>query len=507
MENDSTYPNKQSASSSRVDLVSVFSREVGRIAFEKVRSNHGAPGCDGVTIDELEPIFDAQWDGIVRSIRAGSYCPQPLRRVEIPKADGGVRKLGIPSVMDRVVQQALAQALTPLFEPHFSPHSFAYRPGRSTVDAVRSIQDRLQSNDSLSTLHLDICAFFDSVDHALVRMCLARRPITGDVLELIDRSIRSSVLENGLVRTPTVGIPQGSPLSPLLANIVLDSFDQWLARQGLAFARYADDVLIVVQSLAAGQRIIEEASHFLHSSLRLNLNREKTKLVHWSRASFLGFSFRQDLSGTIRRCVSTESLSACRSEIARLTSPGDGPLDPGENVGVFLSGWTAYYRLTEYSTDLTQIYELARDRVRERRWNAWRTVENRRRELLNLGAAPKSVKGAVNQSAPPLELLREIMPDESFRRCRLTDPINRNRSESSSSNETGSPRPAYDGSIPRATGRPQIHWRDSLIWALRRLTRSRLFRVRLETSRSDGWFPRPSAIGVEIGPFCFRFRL
>lgn len=507
MKNVSVFPGSHSGPSPLVTLANVLSQDVGRSAFDKVRSNHGAPGCDGVTIEELEPVFDAQWEILGHAIRAGVYCPRPLRRVEIPKADGGVRKLGIPSVMDRVLQQALTQAITPLFEPRFSPHSFAYRPGRCTIDAVKSLQETLRTNDSLSALHLDIRAFFDSVDHSLVRERLSGNPISPEVLDLVDGSIRSRVMENGLIRVPTVGIPQGSPLSPLIANIVLDLFDRWLGVRGHAFARYADDVMILVPSLAAGQRIIDEASTFL-GSVRLDLNREKTKLSHWSRASFLGFSFRQDQSGRILRCVSEESLSACRAEIMQLTSPGAASPEPGESVGAFLAGWTAYYRFTEQSCDLTRTYAMARDRVREGRWHAWRTVEKRRRELLLLGVAPALVERASSVSAPPLALLREVMPDESFRRFRLTDPFIQRQSDPPPVNNTKAARPAYDGTLPGRSKKPGIQWRDSLIWTLRRVARSRLIRVRLETRRSpNGWLPRPSAIGVEIGSFCFRFRL
>ncbi len=488
-------------------MEAVLSPESGRIAFGKVRSNRGAPRCDSVTVEELEAVFPAQWAELGRSIKAGTYRPHPLRRVEIPKADGGVRKLGIPSVMDRVVQQALAQALATIFEPRFSPSSFAYRPGRSAIDAVKSIQARLRHDDGFSALHLDIRSFFDSVDHGLVRDHLSGQPVTAEVLDLVDVSIRCGVLEKGLVRSSAAGIPQGSPLSPLLANVVLDSFDRWLTRRHVAFARYADDLLLLVPSLAEGRRLIEEAADFLSRVLRLELNKEKTRLGHWSRASFLGFGFRADAAGGVRRCVSPESLAACRAEVENLAAAnGGGPERAIVETRRFLSGWTAYYRHTEFAEDIREPYAVARDRVRMCRWAAWESAENRQRELICLGIDPESAAAAAREIPPPLPLLRCAMPDESFRGHGLADPLA--PAWPGEPGRQAAARMEYGGSIPRSTSHARIRWGDSLLWFLRRLFRSRLLRVRLETCRSRrGFLPRPSAIGIEIGGFCFRFRL
>lgn len=493
----------------RIGLAEIFSPAAGRRAFEKVRANRGAPGCDGVAIDEIAPVFDAQWRTLVPVILQGGYRPAPLRRVEIPKADGGTRKLGIPSVMDRVVQQALCQAYAPGFDRRFSDHSFAYRPGRSTIDAVRSVQQVLDSNRAALCLHLDIRSFFDQVDHGLVRNRLLDEGVTAPIADLIDGTLKCGVIENGLVRRTLIGIPQGSPVSPLLANVVLDPFDRWLEAQGIPFARYADDVLLVVPDRAVGAAFIDMIDRHLREHLHLELNRGKTRLGSWTETDFLGFGFRADMHGDPRRCVSRDADAACRDEIDRFTSSSARLSEAAREVADFLSSWTVYFRHTEFATDLAATHAHARDRLRELAWRLWHSREDRYTALLRGGIDPATAHRLSGESEGPLPELRRILPDEFFRSIRLGDPVPVEGPERFSRKGAGSPSVTdYAGAIPKRGAKPPMAWWETIRWTLRRLARSRWVRARLEVSRrGNTWFPRPSAIYVEIGGFGFRFRL
>lgn len=493
----------------RIGLAEILSPAAGRRAFEKVRANRGAPGCDGVAIDEIAPVFDAQWRSLVPAILQGGYRPAPLRRVEIPKADGGTRKLGIPSVMDRVVQQALCQAYAPGFERRFSDHSFAYRPGRSTLDAVRSVQLDLASNHAALCLHLDIRSFFDQVDHGLVRKRLLEEGVTAPVADLIDGALKCGVIESGLVRRTLIGIPQGSPVSPLLANVVLDPFDRWLEARGIPFARYADDVLIVVPDRAVGAAFIDTIDRHLREHFHLELNRAKTRLGPWTEMDFLGFGFRADRYGDPRRCVSRGADAACREEIDRLTSSSAGMTDAAREVADFLSSWTVYFRHTEFATDLAATHAHARDRLRELAWRLWHSREDRYTALIRGGIDPAAAHQLSGRCEAPLPELRRVISDEFFRSIRLGDPLPVEAGSTSSRKGRGFPSATdYAGGIPKRAAKAPLAWWETIRWTLRRLACSRWVRARLEVSRrGHSWFPRPSAIYVEIGGFGFRFRL
>ncbi len=260
-------------------------------AWKQVKANRGAPGVDGITIEQFPEIFREQWDALRTELMEGSYQPSPVRRVEIEKSDGGVRLLGIPRVLDRVIQQAIAQVISRVFEPTFSDHSYGFRPKRSAHQAVYRLQDSIQQGYRIA-VDLDLSKFFDRVNHDILMNRLSRRIKDKRVLRLIGKYLRAGVMiENRLLATRE-GVPQGGPLSPLLANIVLDDLDKELEKRGHHFARYADDFTILVKSQRAGLRVKESVARFLKKKLKLVVNESKSQVVATHQCSFLGFTFK-----------------------------------------------------------------------------------------------------------------------------------------------------------------------------------------------------------------------
>ena len=267
----------------------VLERENLQRALKRVRQNKGAPGIDGMTVDELPDYLRHHWPEIREQIVAGTYCPQPVRRVEIPKSDGKTRPLGIPTVLDRFIQQAIAQIISAQWEPHFHPHSYGFRPQRSAHQAVRYVQAHIREGRGW-VVDMDLQAFFDRVNHDRLMARLKSHCQDRDVLRLINRYLKAGVRVGECTETTTMGVPQGGPLSPVLANVVLDELDWELERRGHRFARYADDCNILVKSRRAGERIMESVSRFVSDTLRLTVNPLKSAMDHPAKRTFLGFT-------------------------------------------------------------------------------------------------------------------------------------------------------------------------------------------------------------------------
>jgi group II intron reverse transcriptase/maturase len=268
----------------------IFSRSNLFAALERVRKNGGAPGIDEMTVEELPDHLRKHWEGIRAKLDRGSYVPSPVKRVEIPKPKGGVRKLGIPTVLDRMLQQAVQQVLSPMFEPTFSPHSYGFRPGRSAHDAVKAAQDHIEAGYSW-VVDMDLEKFFDTVNHDRLMAQLRSKISDKRVLRLVNAYLKAGVMENGMETTTEEGTPQGSPLSPLLSNIVLTELDNKLEERGHRFVRYADDCNIYVKSQRSAKRVLRSTTEFIESRMRLKVNAEKSAVGRANERTFLGFSF------------------------------------------------------------------------------------------------------------------------------------------------------------------------------------------------------------------------
>jgi len=363
----------------------VLARENLQRAWEQVRANHGAPGIDGMTVEAFpEFVRSPQWATVKDALHKGTYRPEPVRRVYIPKADGGQRPLGIPIVLDRVIQQALAQVLGPLFEPGFSRFSYGFRPRRGAHDAVRQVQEYLKQGYTVAA-DLDLAKFFDSVNFDVLMRRVAARVSDRQVLRLIWRYLRAGVTENGKWSPTEKGVPQGGPLSPLLANIVLHDLDMELEKRGHKFARYADDFLVLVKSLRAGQRVMASLTRFLEKKLRLTVNPHKSQVAKLIQCRFLGFAFRG------KKIVwSEKSLARFKRRVKELTGRSWGvSMDYRlTKLSEFIRGWMAYFALSEFYNPVPDLDEWVRRRVRMCYWKQWRRCRKRVRELLKLGVSP-----------------------------------------------------------------------------------------------------------------------
>jgi RNA-directed DNA polymerase len=272
-------------------LERILSRANMLNAWERVKANKGAPGIDNMPVEGFMDSIRERWDEIRASLYAGSYQPLPVKRVEIPKATGGTRPLGIPTVLDRMIQQAIAQVLLPIFDPLFSVSSFGFRPGRSAKDAVYQVRDYIRKGYRVA-VDADLSKFFDTVEHDVLMYRVARRVRDKRVLQLIGKYLRAGVVVDGRRQETRKGVPQGGPLSPLLSNILLDDLDKELERRGHKFSRYADDFVILVKSLRAGERVMANVTRFLEQKLKLKVNQDKSKVASTNGITFLGFSFK-----------------------------------------------------------------------------------------------------------------------------------------------------------------------------------------------------------------------
>ena len=377
----------------------ILERENLVAAIKRVERNGGAPGIDGMPVEELRPYLKENWLEIREQLDQQTYRPNPVRLKEIEKPDGGVRRLGIPTVMDRFLQQAITQVLTPLFEPIFSKHSYGFRPGRSAHQAIRQAQAYVQAGYEWS-VDLDLEKYFDRVNHDILMARVARVVKDKRVLKLIRAYLESGMMVNGVVTGKGEGVPQGSPLSPLLSNIMLDDLDKELEKRGHKFVRYADDCNIYVKTLRAGERVMESVKKFLEKKLKLKVNAKKSKVDRATRVKFLGFSFYK-YKGEVRIRVAKRSLERFREKLRRLTKrTRSGKLeDILQEINRYLIGWMGYYRLAETPSVYAGLDSWIRRRLRQMIWKRWKRGTTRYRELRKLGVPQgRAGLGAVGKS-------------------------------------------------------------------------------------------------------------
>ena len=360
----------------------VLQRANLQAAWKRVRANKGAPGIDGITIEAF-PAWakSGHWETVVSDLETGRYQPLPVRRVEIDKPEGGKRQLGIPTVTDRVIQQAIAQVLTPIFDPGFSAHSFGFRPGRNGQQAVKQVQGIIKDGRRVA-VDVDLSKFFDRVNHDVLMTYLGRKVQDKRLLRLIGRYLRAGVVDNQSHRATREGVPQGGPLSPLLANIMLDPLDKELERRGHRFARYADDFTILVKSRRAGERVLRSISTFLQHRLKLVVNTSKSRVVKTTESKFLGFTFR---AGRIQWHPST--LLRFKQQVRRLTNRNWGVSMSYQlfKLSRYLRGWINYFGIANGYQHCVDLDNWIRRRVRMAYWRQWRKPRTKVRQLMKLG--------------------------------------------------------------------------------------------------------------------------
>ncbi len=351
-------------------------------AWRQVKANKGAAGIDGMTIDAF-PIWLQQggWQQCKSQLERGEYPPSPVRRVEIDKPEGGKRKLGIPTVIDRVIQQAIAQILTPLFDPFFSTNSFGFRPNRNAKQAVLQVRDIIKQKRRFA-VDVDLSKFFDRVNHDLLMTQLRKKVQDKRLLVLIGKYLRAGVMVNDQFEASSEGVPQGGPLSPLLSNIMLDSLDKELEKRGHQFVRYADDFIILVRSQRAGVRVLKSVTHYLATKLKLVVNERKSQVVNVSQSQFLGFTFTR---GQIQWDAKTVRI--LKQKVRRLTNRNWG-VSMGYQLfklRQYLQGWINYFGIANAYQACVELDQWIRRRVRMCYWRQWRKPRTKVQNLLKRG--------------------------------------------------------------------------------------------------------------------------
>lgn len=378
-------PTTRESPSSTVWLMEAICEPVNlRQALKRVKANKGAAGADGMSVSELPEYLKHHWPELKAQLLSGSYRPSPVRRVTIPKPGGGERQLGIPTVVERFIQQAMMQVLQAQWDASFSDSSYGFRPGCSAHQAVKQAQEYIGSGYHW-VVDLDLEKFFDRVNHDVLMVRIAKRVSDKRVLSLIRRFLNAGVMEAGLVRPVTEGMPQGGPLSPLLSNLLLDDFDKELEKRGLKFARYADDCNVYVKSERAGNRVMAGLTYWLSRKLKLKVNVKKSAVAHPESRKFLGYSFRR---GRKAWCVvSPESVKRFKMRIRELTGRNTGR-SLEQLIGPlkrYMTGWKSYYRLNEWPSLIRELNGWIRRRLRSVLWKQWKTSGKRFKELHGRG--------------------------------------------------------------------------------------------------------------------------
>ncbi len=377
--------------------------ENAKRALRQVRRNHGSPGVDGMTVAALGDYLSRHWDSIRQALLEGHYRPNPVRRVEIPKPDGGVRKLGIPTVVDRFIQQLVLQVLQRRWDETFSEHSYGFRPGRSAQQAVAQAQQYIAEGYS-TVVDLDLEKFFDRVHHDRLMSRIATRVTDKRVLRLIRAYLNAGVMENGLVSPTEEGTPQGGPLSPLLSNIVLDELDRELEQRGHRFVRYADDANIYVKSERAGRRVMGSLTTFIEQRLKLTVNRVKSAVAQPKERQFLGFSFTS--GPEIKRRIAPHALARFKKRVRTLTNRNRGRSMEKvvEQLAPYLNGWGGYFGFCQTRSVLQDLDSWIRRRVRCVIWTQWKTPRRRITELRRRGVHGDEVVSTAMSSHGPWRL-------------------------------------------------------------------------------------------------------
>jgi RNA-directed DNA polymerase len=384
----------------------VCERENLKQALRQVKGNKGSAGVDGMTVSQLPDYLKQHWPAIREQLLNGTYEPQPVRRVEIPKPDGeGVRKLGIPSVLDRFIQQAVMQVLQRRWDPTFSDHSYGFRPGRSAHQAVAQAQQYIDKGYGWC-IDFDLEKFFDRVNHDKLMGQVANRVEDKRLLKLIRAFLNAGVMENGLVSPSVEGTPQGGPLSPLLSNLVLDELDRELEHRGLRLVRYADDCNIYVRSERAGQRVMESITRFITQKLKLKVNETKSAVARPQERKFLGFSFTA--GPEVKRTIAPKALDRFKGRIREITRRAKGVSIETtiEELAPYMRGWRSYFGFCETPWVLVSLTRWVRLRLRAALWRQWKTPRRRRAALLALGVRPRLASNTAGSGRGPWYLAK-----------------------------------------------------------------------------------------------------
>jgi len=385
-------------------LERILSQENMRQAWKRVKANKGVAGVDGMSIEEFPQYAQKHWRGIRQTVLDGTYKPKPVLRVEIPKATGETRPLGIPTIMDRVIQQAIAQELTPIFDPEFSETSYGFRPGRSAHDAVNKVREYIAEGYKMA-VDMDLSKFFDRVNHDVLMHRVARKIRDKEVLKLIGKYLRAGVTVNGRYQRTVKGVPQGGPLSPLLANILLDDLDRELDKRGHRYVRYADDFIILVRSRIAAERVMGSVKQFLQKKLRLKVNENKSRIAKTDDTDYLGFSFK----GT-KIYWSEKAFKEFKRKVKRLTGRSwfvsmEYRLD---KLAQYVRGWMNYFGISEYYSPIPEFDHWLRRRVRMCYWKQWRFARTKVRNLFKLGVSKRAAIPIAMSRKGPWNLSRTL---------------------------------------------------------------------------------------------------
>ena len=369
-------------------LGKILERDNMNRAYKRVKANKGAPGVDGMTVEEALPWLKEHGKEMSEEIRSGKYKPTPVKRKEIPKPDGGVRKLGIPTVKDRIVQQAIAQQLMPLYEPKFSEGSYGYRPGRSAQDAIFKIRGYADEGYEWA-VQLDLSKYFDTLNHEKLLNLLRETVKDERVIQLIKKFLKSGVMENGVKIATTEGSPQGGPLSPLLANVYLNEFDWEYERRGVPVIRYADDIVLLCKSQRAAERLLESSIRYLEGKLKLRVNRDKSHIAKVNATKnfkFLGFACGKGKDGLFIR-VHSKALLRAKNRLRAITKRNRGVnvRKVMQEIKVYMTGWMNYYGIAFLKTKMREWDEWLRHRIRAYIWKQWKKPKTKLKNLMKLG--------------------------------------------------------------------------------------------------------------------------
>lgn len=369
-----------------------------RQALRRVCENKGSAGVDGMHVEQLSEHLKTHWPKIKTQLMEGKYKPQAIKRVEIPKPDGGIRVLGIPTVLDRFIQQAVMQVLQAKWDKTFSNSSFGFRPGRSAHMAVEQAQKYIAEGKAI-VVDIDLEKFFDLVNHDVLMNRIGRRERDKRVLKLIGSMLRAGMMQDGVVIEREQGTPQGGPLSPLLSNLLLDELDKELERRGLSFVRYADDCNIYVRSERAGERVMESIKKFITKKLKLRVNESKSAVAKPYQRTFLGFSFTWDRGVKVKRRLSPRTIERFKDQIRELTSRrAESSRNYMEKLRRYIMGWLGYFRFCQTPSALLALQSWVRHRVRNLIWRQWQQPATRVAELRKLGIKPDDAYAYGNSS-------------------------------------------------------------------------------------------------------------